>query len=83
LAAALTPLLAEAGQRGGTAFERDTAVVLRRLEAAARRGTDAQPPSSRALLELLSRVIRKTDEDGRQADTLNEDAKQPPRLIVP
>jgi hypothetical protein len=83
LAAALTPLLAEAGQRGGTAFERDTAVVLRRLEEAARRGTGADPPNPRALLELLARVIRKTDEDPRQAGTRNEDDKQPSRLIVP
>ena len=76
LAAALTPVLAEAGQQGGTSFERDAAVVLRRLEEAARRRSGLDQNNPRALLELLGRVIRRTDEAPK------EDA-EPSRLIVP
>src|SRR6266478_9335652 len=36
LTVALKPLLAEAGRSTGTAFDRDAAVVLRRIETAAR-----------------------------------------------
>ncbi len=78
LAAALRPVLAEAGRNGGTPFERDAAVVLRRIEEFARhrQGADANP---RALVELLGRVIRKT---GETAQALPE-GDAPPRLIVP
>jgi hypothetical protein len=78
LAAALRPVLTEAGRNGGTPFERDAAVVLRRIEEFARhpRGADSNP---RSLVERLGRVIRKT---GEKAQTLPE-ADTPPRLIVP
>ena len=58
LAAALKPVLAEAGRNGGTPFERDAAVVLRRIEEFARHrhGADAHP---RSLIERLGRVVRK------------------------
>ena len=36
LATALKPVIAEAGKHGGSAFDRDAAVVLRRIEEAAR-----------------------------------------------
>jgi hypothetical protein len=78
LAAALKPVLAEAGGHGGTPFQRDTAVVLRRLEEAARRADDAGPDNPRALLDLLGRVVRKT------AESPAPDAEvSPSRLIVP
>jgi hypothetical protein len=83
LAAALKPWLAEAGQRAGTSFQRDAAAVLRRLEEAARRSGGADPPNPRALLELLGRVIRKTDENPPQPDGRKEDDKPVSRLIVP
>ena len=80
LAAALKPLLTESGQGGGTAFERDAAVVLRRIEDAARHSQGLGDAGPRALVELLGRVIR----PGRGHD---DDAAGPPaepsRLIVP
>jgi hypothetical protein len=92
LAAALRPRLAEAGAGGGSAFERDAASVLRRLEETAREVRASDQENRRAYLDLLDRVLRKTDEapapgdpgnpgkvDGRDS-TGGEDA---PRLIVP
>jgi hypothetical protein len=61
LATALKPLLADAGKSGGTAFEREAAVVLRRLGGAAREMRTVEPRNDRALLELLGRVIAKGD----------------------
>ena len=79
LAAALKPLLLEAGQHGGTAFERDAAVVLRRIEEAVRDLRVTAPDDRGGFLELVGRVIRKTDAiaetDGQEGET--------PRLIVP
>ena len=77
LSAALKPLLAEAAQGGGTPFERDTSVVLRRLEDVARHRQGLGDGGPRALVELLGRVIRKTDEEA------GGPAAEPPRLIVP
>ena len=79
LVSALKPVLAEAGKGGGSAFERDAAVVLRRAEEAARgiRATDQD--NRRAFLDLLSRVIRKTDRGGDSAMT----PPAPSPLIVP
>src|ERR1700681_814098 len=79
LPAALKPLLLEAGQHGGTAFERDAAVVLRRIEEAVRDLRVTAPDDRGGFLELVGRVIRKTDAiaetDGGGGET--------PRLIVP
>ena len=75
-ATALKPLLAEAGKNGGTAFERDAAVVLRRIEEAAREARAADPGNRRAFLDFLGRVMRPRDEAKPPAD-------EPPRLIVP
>jgi hypothetical protein len=80
LAAALKPLIVEAGQNGGTAFERDAAVVLRRVEEASRAIAAADPSNRRAYLELLNRVLRKSDEVEAPAGGASDD---PPRLIVP
>ena len=79
LMSALKAVLAQAGAKGGSAFERDTAVVLRRVEEAAR-GVRADDESNRrAFLDLLARVLRKTDDaaDGEAP------APEPSRLIVP
>ena len=75
LMSALKPLLAEAGQNGGTPAERDAAVVMRRIVEAARevRATDAG--NRRAFLDLLGRVIRKTDGGG--ADPAARHARSP------
>ncbi len=80
LAAALAPVLAQAGHQSGTPFQRDSAVVLRRLENAARRGDSDHRDNPRALLELLGRVIRKTAEAPTQP---LEAGQEPSRLIVP
>jgi hypothetical protein len=77
LAAALKAVLAEAGQHAGTPFQRDSAVVLRRLEEAARRDGASQD-NPRALLELLGRVVRKTVESPAPEEDVS-----PSRLIVP
>ena len=75
LATALKPLLAKAGQNGGTPFERDAAVVLRRIEEAAREARAIDRDNRRAFLDLLARVI---PESGEQ-----EAPPALPRLIVP
>jgi hypothetical protein len=75
LAAALRPLFAEAGVNGGTSFERDTAVVLRRIEEAADTVGTLVPGNRRGFLELLGRVTRR--------DPRTENADEGPRLIVP
>jgi hypothetical protein len=65
LTTALKPVLAEAGKNLGTPFERDAAVVLRRLADAVRDvraiAAPEQANNRRAFLDLLGRVIRKPD----------------------
>ncbi len=78
--AGLKPLLAEAGRGGaGSPFERDAAVVLRGIAAAAREVRAHDPQNRRTFLELLGRVLSK------MPDT-EAGAPSPPdatRLIVP
>ena len=76
LATALKPLLAKAGQNGGTPFERDAAVVLRRIEEAACEAHAIDRDNRRAFLDLLGRVIPKSDEP-------EPPPAASPRLIVP
>ncbi len=75
LAAALRTALSEGDRTGGSSFERDAAVVLRRLETAAIQTRAQQGTRRRAFLELLSRVFTKDREQTPTPDT--------PRLIVP
>jgi hypothetical protein len=77
LMAALKPVLAEAGQGGGSSFERDAAVVLRRLDEAIRDIRALEPSNRQAFLDLLRRVITKTP------DELPAETQDRPRLIVP
>jgi hypothetical protein len=79
LMSALKPLLAEAGRSGGTAFERDAAVVLRRIEEAAREVRASETGNRRAFLDLLGRVIKNPDAGSEPADA----SPEPTRLIVP
>jgi hypothetical protein len=78
LTTALKPVLAEAGQGTGSAFERDAAVVLRRIEEEARGVRALDQTNRQAFLELLRRLIPKTPE-GNTA----QDARNRSRLIVP
>jgi hypothetical protein len=76
LATALKPLLAEAGKNGGTPFERDAAVVLRRIEEAAREARAIDQGNHKAFLGLLGRMIAESDEQ-------DPPPAASPRLIVP
>jgi hypothetical protein len=75
----LKPLLAEAGKGGGSTFERDAAVVLRRLETAARQTLTDTTGHRRAFLDLVGRVMRAQSEHDRPA----EETAAAPRLIIP
>lgn len=78
LATALKPVLAEAGRNGGSAFERDAAVVLRRIEEAARQVRAADPSNRRALFDLLARVVRSADDSPPAPDV-----STPSRILIP
>ena len=60
LVTALTPVLAEVG-KGGSVFERDAAVVMRRIERAVSDVRASDQQNRRAYLDLLGRVIVKKD----------------------
>ena len=82
LADAIRQMLSEAGQRGGTAFERDAAVVLRRVEQTARAVHADEPDNPRAYLGLLNRMVRTSQADSDKGRTASDGANGP-RLIVP
>jgi hypothetical protein len=75
---ALKPVLAEAGTHAGSSFDRDAAVVLRRIEQAARESRAADASNRCAYIDLLSRVLK---EDGHRAP--GDSDGDVPRLIVP
>lgn len=83
LVAALKPVLDEAGGAGGTSFQRDAALVLRRTEESARGPATAHAETGRRdYLDLLSRVFRpRSPEDPRDQRAAPGDDE--PRLIVP
>jgi hypothetical protein len=58
LLSGLKPLLAKAGTGGGSAFDRDAGVVLRRIEAGSRDMRGREPDNRGAFLDLLTRLIR-------------------------
>jgi hypothetical protein len=76
LATALKAALAEAAGGSGTPFERDAAVILRRIEQAARRMNEEEAANPRAFISLLDRVVQQPDE-------APQESKSEPRLIVP
>jgi hypothetical protein len=78
LATALRPVLEEAGRGTGPGFERDAAVVLRRIAEAISEVRAVDQTNRQAFLDLLRRVTTLVpDEPG------DEDLSAPPRLIVP
>jgi hypothetical protein len=76
LIAALKAALAEAASGAGSPFERDAAVILRRIEQAARRMNEVDATNSCAFIGLLDRVVQ------RPGDAPQE-PKAELRLIVP
>ena len=82
LASALRPRILDAPgpHGGGSAFERDAAVVLRRVNDAARGVRALEPENRRALVEMLGRVFRTPPGQPDAAAAAEPDA---PRLIVP
>jgi hypothetical protein len=79
LVSGLKPLLTEAGQAGGAAFERDAGVVLRRLETAAGETMREDAGNRRAFLDLVTRIIPKQENEA--AGTGHPDGA--PRVIIP
>jgi hypothetical protein len=62
LATALKPALVEAGAGGGSVFERDAGVVLRRFEEAVREMRAPDAANRRAFLDLLVRITARSGE---------------------
>jgi hypothetical protein len=84
LGTALKTALAEAGRGGGSPFERDATVILRRIEQAARRITEAGPPNARAFIALLERMTTRPPDNGTDgSDAAPAESGNEPRLIVP
>jgi hypothetical protein len=83
LVTALKALIAEAGTHGGSGFDRDAAVVLRRIEAGARQMRAAEPVNRRPYLDLVSRVLSQTLSQQSEAEPAAEAAGGHSRLIVP
>jgi hypothetical protein len=82
LLAALKPVLTETGRGLGSSFERDAAIVLRRIAEVAKEMRALEPDNRRAFLDLLGRVISKESPPASDQET----APHPPapsRLIVP
>jgi hypothetical protein len=80
LATEIRTFLLEAGRSGGSAFERDAAVILRRVEQTARAAQAAGAGDARAYFKLLDRVLAKRD----QAESAPESASSASsRLILP
>lgn len=78
----LRPVLANAGEGGGSAFERDVAVVLRRAEEAVRDVRAADPGNRRAFIDFLIRVVVRRP-PGEEAAAAGEPSAEPSRLILP
>jgi len=74
----LKPVLAKAGEGGGSSFERDAAVVLRRLAEGIDEVHARHPADRRAFLGLLERVLSQAP-----ADVDSRPAEAPSRLILP
>jgi len=82
LVAQLKPIVAEAGKGLGSAFERDAAAVMRRLADASREARAIDPQNRRAFLDLLGRVLARTDAAG-DPQAAPAQTPEPSRLIVP
>jgi hypothetical protein len=83
----LKPLLAEAGKGAGSSFERDAAVVLRRVTESVesvRPEGDLEPANQRAFLSLVSRVMRPNPGPSGQGNPENPaNPANPAHLVNP
>ena len=75
----LKPLLSKAEQGGGTAFQRDAGVVLRRIEMAAAEATQERAGHRRAFLDMVGRLIQTRDSETAETNHPVE----APRVIIP
>jgi hypothetical protein len=80
LLAELKPLVAEAGKGLGSAFEREAAIVLRRVREAAAAVQQSDADNRRAFLDFLRRVLRRAEPPASAAP---DSAARPSSLIVP
>ena len=82
LAIGLKPMLVELERAGGSAFQRDAAVVLRRIAAAAQAGATEDAGNRRAFLDLIGRVMEAQNRDAADPDpeSITDDG---PRIIIP
>jgi len=83
MTAALKPMLLEAGRGAGSAFERDAAVVLRRIEESVHQVRDQQAGNRRAFLELVHRIIKEHPQRDGPAGPPEPAGPPPQRLILP
>ncbi len=79
LVAGLRPLLLEAGRSGGTTFEREAAIVLRRIGETIKELGGLEPDGKQPFLDWVRRVLRER-KGGAERQPLSA---EPPRLIVP
>jgi hypothetical protein len=80
LATAIKAMLGEAGKNAPASFDRDAAVVLRRIEQAVGEARPTDPANRRAWLDLMGRVISAPDGG---PDSSAQPEAEPSRLIVP
>jgi hypothetical protein len=78
LAVGLKPLVIEAGRNGGSTFEREAAVVLRRVSESVRGARKLEADNHRSFLDWIGRILRE-----RQDERPPAAAADSPRLIVP
>ena len=78
LGAAIHAMLREVEGSGGSAFERDVAVVLRRVEQTARDAHASAGGDSRAYFKLLDRILSRREEPSDAGGDSDG-----PRLILP
>ena len=83
LVSGLKPMLTEGGRTGGSGFQRDASVVLRRIATAAREGMRESGGNRRAFLDLIGRVIRTKDGEAADADQTGSTTDDGPRVIIP
>src|SRR5262249_53474660 len=81
LVTAMKPILAKAGEGGGSAFERDLAAVLRRTVEMVHEVRATDPENRRALVDLLTRVVVRRPDVDQSPEAPADPAAS--RLIVP